>query len=93
MFAKRRSTNEEDGGVVASRTVRNSIRPPPAYSRQQHIESYLQDQQLAPSTRKVSPDGMCRFFVFFISNTAFWKQKNVHDFSVIRNTHTYFYFA
>lgn len=56
MFTRRR-TNSNDAAVVSSRTIRDSIRPPAGgggYTRQEHMNSYLQDRQLSPSTRKVS---------------------------------------
>jgi hypothetical protein len=34
--------------------VRGSIRPPPEYTRQQHLDSFVDDETLKRSTRKVS---------------------------------------
>jgi hypothetical protein len=63
MFTRRRD-DENGTSLHASsppsffaRPIQNSIRPP-AVRRQEHIQSYLNDAQLAPSTRKVS-DGTC----------------------------------
>ena len=44
--------------VFFGRPVQNSIRPPVRITRQQHIDSYIQNPQLSPSTRKLS-DGTC----------------------------------
>jgi hypothetical protein len=57
--------------ALFGRPVQNSIRPPVRITRQQHIDSYIHNPQLAPSTRKLS-DGTCFkvhnlriFFVYF----------------------------
>lgn len=65
MFRRRPDNDPTVGSPsLIARPVTGTIRPPPSYpattttstiiSRQQHIESYLRDPTLAPSTRKVS---------------------------------------
>jgi hypothetical protein len=62
MFTRRRDDNNSVTTTTTTpsffgRPVQNSIRPP-SKTRQEHIDSYIKDGQLAPSTRKLS-DGTC----------------------------------
>jgi hypothetical protein len=68
MFRNRPAGHNTGGGSSGAATaIQGTIRPPPPssgstaggpaaveYTRQQHLESYLQDETLSKSTRKVS---------------------------------------
>ena len=48
------TTSTQPAPAFFGRPVQNSIRPPVRITRQQHIDSYISNPQLAPSTRKLS---------------------------------------
>lgn len=46
------TSTQQQAPAFFGKPVQNSIRPPVRITRQQHIESYITNPQLAPSTRK-----------------------------------------
>jgi hypothetical protein len=54
------STTAGAGAATAATAIQGSIRPPPSndstnpFTRQQHLDSYLMDDTLSKSTRRVS---------------------------------------
>ena len=57
MFTRRRTDDDiasSSSSSYVGRPIHNSIRPPTLIKRQDHINSYIHNEQLAPSTRKVS---------------------------------------
>ena len=56
------TATQQQAPAFFGRPVQNSIRPPVRISRQQHIDSYLHNPQLAPSTRKLSDGTFLRAY-------------------------------
>jgi hypothetical protein len=77
MFTRRRDDNNGVTTTTATTTpsffgrpVQNSIRPP-SKTRQEHIDSYIKDGQLSPSTRKLS-DGTYLYQVQLMTCSSYF---------------------
>ena len=64
------SNHHQSPPAFFGRPVQNSIRPPVRITRQQHIDSYINNPELAPSTRKLSNGTFPKLYATFAGMTA-----------------------